>query len=102
MNHKAIYKLYPTVVTVDDTAGAFDAQGNQVEIDLSPSVVSIELHSNQMWRDLREFYKWAKTFEKLMKLKRASKRVTLIQNIIYFTITLLHIHTKYTITLLHV
>ena len=35
MNHKAIYKLYPTVVTVDDTAGAFDAQGNQVEIDVA-------------------------------------------------------------------
>jgi hypothetical protein len=35
MNHKAIYKLYPTVVTVDDTAGAFDAQGNKVEINLA-------------------------------------------------------------------
>jgi len=35
MNHKAIYKLYPTVVSVDDTAGAFDAQGNQIEIDLA-------------------------------------------------------------------
>lgn len=35
MNHKAIYKLYPQVVTVDDTAGAFDVQGNKVEIDLS-------------------------------------------------------------------
>ena len=34
MNHKAIYKLYPTVVTVDDTAGAFDAQSNKVEIDM--------------------------------------------------------------------
>ncbi len=34
MNHKAIYKLYPQVVTVDDTAGAFDAQGNKVEIDM--------------------------------------------------------------------
>jgi hypothetical protein len=34
MNHKAIYKLYPQVVTIDDTAGAFDAQGNKVEIDL--------------------------------------------------------------------
>ena len=33
MNHKAIYKLYPNVVSVDDTAGAFDAQGNQVAID---------------------------------------------------------------------
>jgi hypothetical protein len=35
MNHKAIYKLYPTVVTIDDGAGAFDASGNQVTIDES-------------------------------------------------------------------
>ena len=34
MNHTAIYALYPQVVTVDDTAGAFDAQGNQVTIDM--------------------------------------------------------------------
>lgn len=35
MNHKAIYALYPQVVTVDDTAGAFDKGGNKVEIDLA-------------------------------------------------------------------
>ena len=35
MNHAAIYSLYPQVVTVDDTAGAFDAQGNKVEIDIN-------------------------------------------------------------------
>jgi hypothetical protein len=35
MNHTAIYALYPQVVTIDDTAGAFDAEGNQVEIDLA-------------------------------------------------------------------
>ena len=35
MNHEAIYKLYPTVVSVDDTAGAFDKDGNKVEIDLT-------------------------------------------------------------------
>jgi hypothetical protein len=35
MNHKAIYKLYPNVVSVDDTTGAFDKDGNKVEIDLS-------------------------------------------------------------------
>ena len=35
MNHKAIYALYPQVVTVDDTAGAFDADGNQITIDLT-------------------------------------------------------------------
>ena len=35
MNHKAIYKLYPTVVTIDDGTGAFDINGNKVEIDLA-------------------------------------------------------------------
>ena len=35
MNHKAIYALYPQAVTIDDTAGAFDAQGNKVEIDMA-------------------------------------------------------------------
>lgn len=35
MNHEAIYALYPNVVTVDDTAGAFDANGNKVEIDIA-------------------------------------------------------------------
>lgn len=35
MNHKAIYKLYPQVVMVDDGTGAFDKDGNKVEIDLA-------------------------------------------------------------------
>jgi len=35
MNHKAIYKLYPQVITIDDTAGAFDKDGNKVEIDMA-------------------------------------------------------------------
>jgi hypothetical protein len=35
MNHKAIYTLYPTVVTIDDTEGAFDSQGNKVEINMA-------------------------------------------------------------------
>jgi hypothetical protein len=34
MNHKAIYALYTNVVTIDDGAGAFDAQGNKVTIDM--------------------------------------------------------------------
>jgi hypothetical protein len=33
MRHEAIYNLYPNVVSVDDTAGAFDAQGNQVTVN---------------------------------------------------------------------
>lgn len=35
MNHKAIRELYPNVVSIDDTAGAMDADGNNVEIDFS-------------------------------------------------------------------
>jgi hypothetical protein len=35
MNHAAVYALYSNVVTVDDDAGAFDAQGNKVEIDMA-------------------------------------------------------------------
>ena len=34
MNHNAIYALYSNVVSVDDDAGAFDKDGNQVEIDM--------------------------------------------------------------------
>jgi len=34
MNHLAIYALYPQVVSVDDTDGARDAQGNKVNIDM--------------------------------------------------------------------
>jgi hypothetical protein len=35
MNHKAIFKLYSNVVTIDDGTGAFDKDGNKVEIDLA-------------------------------------------------------------------
>ena len=33
MNHSAIYRAYPNVVTIDDSAGAFDAAGNSVQLD---------------------------------------------------------------------
>jgi hypothetical protein len=35
MNHAAIYNLYPQVVAIDDVAGAFDAQGNKVIVDMA-------------------------------------------------------------------
>lgn len=35
MNHEAIYAIYPQVVTIDDTEGAFDKDGNKIEIDIS-------------------------------------------------------------------
>jgi len=35
MNHNAIRALYSNVVTIDDTAGAMDENGNKVTIDQS-------------------------------------------------------------------
>lgn len=35
MNHKAIYALYSEVVMINDSTGAFDKDGNKVEVDLS-------------------------------------------------------------------
>ena len=43
MRHQAIRNLYPNVVTIDDSAGAFDAQGDQVTIDESAVATEIEL-----------------------------------------------------------
>ena len=34
MNHNAIRALYANVVSIDDGAGAFDKDGNKVEIDM--------------------------------------------------------------------
>jgi hypothetical protein len=53
MNHKAIFALYPSVVTIDDGTGAFDAQGNKVEIDLALV---------DAWQD-PEAYKYARARE---------------------------------------
>jgi len=36
-------------------------------------VACIELHSNQMWRDLREFYSLAGVFEKFLNIKKAGR-----------------------------
>ena len=35
LDHEAIRKAYPTVVTIDDGAGAFDASGNPVSLNNS-------------------------------------------------------------------
>ena len=35
MNHQAIYKTHPTVVSIDDGKGAMDADGNPVTLDQS-------------------------------------------------------------------
>jgi hypothetical protein len=64
MNHKAIYALYPNVVSVDDDAGAFDAQGNQVQIDMA--LVSAWVDP-EAYKDLRraEYPSFAEQFDLL-------------------------------------
>ena len=32
-HHEAIYQVHPNVVRIDDSLGAFDADGNQITID---------------------------------------------------------------------
>lgn len=54
MNHKAIYALYPNVVTVDEGAGAFDANGNKVTID--ESVVNAWKDPEQYKYDRQQAY----------------------------------------------
>jgi hypothetical protein len=42
MRHEAIRNLYPNVVTIDDGAGAFDADGNSVVVDESAIAAEIQ------------------------------------------------------------
>ena len=55
LNHEAIYRAYPNVVSVSDSkGGAFDANGNQIELDqVLIDAVAIELAAEQALSSLR-------------------------------------------------
>jgi homoaconitase/3-isopropylmalate dehydratase large subunit len=55
MNHDAIYKAYAgTVVRIDDSLGAFDANGNQVTLDQSVvDAAAVEVAAEQALAGLR-------------------------------------------------
>jgi len=54
MNHSAIRRAYPNVVTIDDGAGAFDADGNQITLDQSlVDAAAAELVTENAWSNLR-------------------------------------------------
>ena len=54
MNHDAIYRAYSNVARIDDQAGAFDADGNQVSLDQSVvDAAAAELVTENAWSDLR-------------------------------------------------
>lgn len=55
MDHDAIYKAYAgTVVRISDSQGAFDADGNNVEIDQAlVDAARSELNVQNAWKNLR-------------------------------------------------
>ena len=54
MNHDAIRRAYSNVVIIDDSAGAFDANGDQVTLDQSlVDAAAAELVTENAWSDLR-------------------------------------------------
>jgi hypothetical protein len=53
MNHQAIYNTHPDVVSIDDTAGAMDANGNPVVLD--QSLVDTEVARLQAEHDAQEY-----------------------------------------------
>ena len=53
MNHEAIYNTHPNVVTIDDTEGAFDTNGNSVTLD--QTLVDAEVIRLQAEYDSQEY-----------------------------------------------
>ena len=48
MNHEAIRRAYSNAVTIDDGTGAFDADGNKIELDQTlVDAAAIELAAEQ-------------------------------------------------------
>jgi hypothetical protein len=48
MNHEAIYRAYSNVVSINDSTGAFDVEGNQVTLDQSVvNAAAIEVAAEQ-------------------------------------------------------
>jgi hypothetical protein len=61
MNHSAIRRAYSNVVTIEDSTGAFDADGNKIELDQSlvdakAAEITAELAATQYQRDRKPEY----------------------------------------------
>jgi len=54
-NHSAVLKAYPNVTFIEDNYGAFDADGNPVELDQALlDATAIEVEAEAVMRRLRE------------------------------------------------
>ena len=55
MNHEAIYKAYPNAAHISDSAGAFDADGKQIQIDQAlVDAAAIEVAAKQALATAKE------------------------------------------------
>ena len=60
-NHEAIYRAYSNAKRIDDSLGAFDADGNQIEldqalVDAAAAEIQAELDATQYQRDHQPEY----------------------------------------------
>ena len=67
LNHEAIRRAYPNAVTIDDGAGAFDADGNQITldqtlVDAAAAELAAEAAATQYQRDRQPEYPSLATF----------------------------------------
>ena len=61
LNHEAIRRAYSNAVTIDDGAGAFDADGNKIEldqalVDAAAAEIAAELAATEYQRQRRPEY----------------------------------------------
>ena len=61
LNHEAIYKAYSNVVRISDSIGAFDADGNKIEldqalVDAAAAELAAEAAATQYQRDRQPEY----------------------------------------------
>ena len=61
VNHDAVFRAYPNVTTSDDTLGAFDADGNKIEldqalVDAAAAELAAEAAATQYQRDRQPEY----------------------------------------------
>ena len=67
MNHRAIYRAYPNAIRIGDIAGAFDADGNKIEldqalVDAAAAEIAAEDAATQYQRDRAPEYPSLVTF----------------------------------------
>ena len=61
LNHEAIYRAYSNCRSIDDSTGAFDADGNQIEldqalVDAAATELAAEAAATQYQRDRQPEY----------------------------------------------